>query len=40
MVFGLFEPTAIFCFHVALVQLVAAVIGTLQIYALSVFTAT
>ena len=37
MVFGLFEPTAIFCFHVALVQLVAAVIWTLQIYALSLF---
>ena len=37
MVFGLSKPTAIFCFHGALVQLVAAVIWTLQIYALSLF---
>ena len=32
MVFGLSEPTVIFCFLVALVKLVAAVISTFQIY--------
>ena len=36
--FGLSEPVAIFCFLVALVQLVAAVIWTLQIYSISAFS--
>jgi len=38
MVFGLSEPTVIFCSLVALVQLVAAVIWTLQIYSISAFS--
>ena len=38
MSFGLFDPTETSCFLVALVQLVVAVIWTLQIYSINAFS--